>query len=171
MASGLACTTSDDAIDAADAGHDVILVRPTTSPDDVAGILAARGVVTEVGGASSHAAIVARELGRPAVVGCGAGLSTQLAGRMITVDGDTGEVRDGPAGPSAVAETPELDRFAAIVRALSPLRAHASGAHPVLADDSESSVRAALAAGYTDVVSPSPLVTMHVAARLAGCPQ
>jgi pyruvate,orthophosphate dikinase len=171
MASGLVCTTSDDAIDAADAGHDVILVRPTTSPDDVAGILAARGVVTEVGGASSHAAIVARELGRPAVVGCGAGLSTQLAGRMITVDGDTGEVRDGPAGPSAVADTPELDRFAAIVRALSPLRAHASGAHPVLADDSESSVRAALAAGYTDVVSPSPLVTMHVAARLAGCPQ
>ncbi|MDT5338380.1 MAG: pyruvate, orthophosphate dikinase, partial [Mycobacterium sp.] len=46
IASGLACTTSDDAIAAADEGRDVILERPTTSPDDVAGIMAAKGVVT-----------------------------------------------------------------------------------------------------------------------------
>jgi pyruvate,orthophosphate dikinase len=59
VASGEVCTTSDAAIAAADDGRDVILVRPTTSPDDVAGMLAARGVVTETGGATSHAAIVA----------------------------------------------------------------------------------------------------------------
>ncbi len=129
--------------------------------------MAARGVVTEVGGASSHAAIVARELGRPAVVGCGAGLVALLEGRTITVDGDTGEVRDGALRPSAAADDPGLRRFADLVRAASPLRAHASGDHPALADDSESSVRAALTAGYTDVVSPSPLVAMLVAARLA----
>lgn len=170
VVSGLACTTSDDAIDAADGGHDVILVRPTTSPDDVAGILAARGVVTEVGGASSHAAIVARELGRPAVVGCGVGVSALLAGRMITVDGDTGEVRAGLAEPPAAADTPELRRFAEIVVAVSPLLAHEAGDHPVLDDVSESSVRAALAAGYTNVVSPSPLITMHLAARLTARP-
>ncbi|MET0474456.1 MAG: pyruvate, phosphate dikinase [Mycobacterium sp.] len=170
VVSGLACTTSDEAIDAADEGRDVILVRPTTSPDDVAGIMAARGVVTEVGGASSHAAIVARELGRPAVVGCGAGLSASLAGRMITVDGDTGEVRQGSAEPPAVVDTPELRRFADMVRAASPVRAHSDGDHPRLDDASEAAVRAALEAGYTDVVSPTPLLTMHVAARLARRP-
>ena len=111
VVSGLACTTSDEAMDAVDAGRDVILVRPTTSPDDVAGIMAARGVVTEVGGATSHAAIVARELGRPAVVGCGRGISAELAGRVITVDGDTGEVRAGEAEPSALTDSPELRRF------------------------------------------------------------
>lgn len=167
VVSGLVCTTSDEAIDAAEEGRDVILVRPTTSPDDVAGIMAAVGVVTEVGGASSHAAIVARELGRPAVVGCGTGLTAALAGQTITVDGDKGEVRGGSAEPSAVVDTPELRRFADIVRAASPLRAHPDGDLAVLADASESSVRAAVAAGHTDVVSPTPLVAMLVAARLA----
>jgi pyruvate,orthophosphate dikinase len=76
-------------------------------------------------------------------------------------------VHDGSIPPAAAADAPELRRFAELVRAASPLRAHASGDHPTLADDSESSVRAALAAGYTDVVSPSPLVAMLVAARLA----
>ena len=120
IASGLVCTTSDDAIAAADAGHDVILVRPTTSPDDVAGIMAANGVVTEVGGASSHAAIVARELGIPAVVGCGVGLTAKLAGLTITVDGDAGEVRAGESAASESVLSPELSRFTDIVRAAVP---------------------------------------------------
>ena len=78
--------------------------------------MAANGVVTEVGGASSHAAIVARELGIPAVVGCGRGLTTQLAGRMVTVDGDAGEVRAGESTASEPAEHPDLTRFAEIAR-------------------------------------------------------
>ena len=78
--------------------------------------MAARGVVTEVGGASSHAAIVARELGIPAVVGCGGGLTAALAGRMITVDGDAGEVRAGESAASESIASPELLRFAEIVR-------------------------------------------------------
>ncbi|WP_263995566.1 pyruvate, phosphate dikinase [Mycobacterium yunnanensis] len=120
VASGVACTTSDDAIAAADEGRDVILVRPTTSPDDVAGLVAANGVVTEVGGASSHAAIVARELGIPAVVGCGVGLTAAMAGLVITVDGDAGEVRIGESASSQPVLSPELARFAEIVRAAAP---------------------------------------------------
>ncbi len=167
VASGLVCVTSDDAIAAADDGRDVVLVRPTTSPDDVAGLVAAKAVVTEVGGATSHAAIVARELGIPAVVGCGAGLTALLAGRIVTVDGDAGEVRNGESTPSESTDCPELLRFADIVRATSPLRAHAEGDYPVLDDASEESVAAALAAGHTDVVSSEPLRTMHLAARWA----
>ncbi|WP_161600518.1 pyruvate, phosphate dikinase [Mycolicibacterium hodleri] len=116
VASGLVCVSSDDAIEAADDGRDAILVRPTTSPDDVAGMMAAKAVVTEVGGASSHAAIVARELGIPAVVGCGVGISDLLAGRTVTVDGDAGEVRDGEASAAGPADDPELLRFAELVR-------------------------------------------------------
>ncbi len=167
VASGLVCVTSDDAINAADDGRDVILVRPTTSPDDVAGIMAAKAVVTEVGGASSHAAIVARELGIPAVVGCGVGLTALLAGRTVTVDGDAGEVRDGDSTAPESADCPELLRFADIVRATTPLRAHADGDHPVLDACSEAAVAAAMSAGHTDVVSSEPLRSMHLAARLA----
>jgi len=120
VASGVVCTTSDDAIAAADEGRAVILVRPTTSPDDVAGLVAATGVVTEVGGASSHAAIVARELGIPAVVGCGAGLTATMAGLVVTVDGDAGEVRLGEAATSESVLSPDLSRFADLVRAAVP---------------------------------------------------
>jgi pyruvate, orthophosphate dikinase len=95
VASGRAYTDVDDAVDAAEAGEDVILLRPSTSPDDVPGMLAARGIVTEVGGATSHAAVVSRELGRPSVVGCGAGVAAALDGRLVTVDGTEGEVREG----------------------------------------------------------------------------
>jgi pyruvate,orthophosphate dikinase len=95
VASGRAYTDVDAALDAAEAGEDVILVRSTTSPDDVPGMLAARGVVTEIGGVTSHAAVLSREIGRPAVVGCGSGLIDALNGRLITVDGTAGEVRAG----------------------------------------------------------------------------
>lgn len=173
VASGVVCTTSDDAIDAAELGRDVILVRPTTSPDDVAGMLAARGVVTEAGGATSHAAIVARELGLPAVVGCGSGLGDLLGGRVVTVDGDAGEVRAGAFTPGArSAPDPrrpdaDLERFAEVVRRSSPLRAHSGAGHPTLTDASDAAVGAALASGLRDVVSDEPLRVMLVAARLA----
>jgi pyruvate,orthophosphate dikinase len=52
-------------------------------------------VVTEVGGVTSHAAVISREIGRPAVVGCGSGLIDALNGRLITVDGTAGQVRAG----------------------------------------------------------------------------
>ena len=95
VVSGRAYTDVDAALDAADDGEDVILVRPSTSPEDVAAMIAARGVITEIGGATSHAAVVSREIGRPAVVGCGHGVANALEGRIVTVDGAAGEVRQG----------------------------------------------------------------------------
>jgi pyruvate,orthophosphate dikinase len=81
-------------------------------------MLAARAVVTELGGATSHAAVVSRELGRPAVVGCGAGMAAALDGRPITVDGGTGEVFEGVLQLTAWSErdTPDLIALSAIAR-------------------------------------------------------
>lgn len=168
-ASGRVYTDIDAALDAADEGEDVILVRTSTSPDDVAGMLAARGIVTEIGGATSHAAVVSRELGRPAVVGCGAGVSAAVDGALITVDGTEGEVREGVLELTAWSEedSPALAELADIARRFSPIRAHGGGDYPVLTNDSESALREALAAGHTDVLSTNPLVTMLTALRLA----
>jgi pyruvate,orthophosphate dikinase len=93
-ASGVLVGDSDEAERRAAAGEDVILVRKTTSPDDVHGMIAARGVVTEQGGSTSHAAVVSRALGRPCVVGTGAGL-TDLVGQQVTIDGGEGKVFSG----------------------------------------------------------------------------
>ncbi len=69
-------------------GKAVILVRPETTPDDVHGMLAAQGILTQHGGATSHAAVVARQLGKPCVAGCEA-LKIDLERRLFTVNGTT----------------------------------------------------------------------------------
>lgn len=86
-------------------GKQVMLVRPETKPDDVHGLLAAQGVVTSHGGRTSHAALVARQFGKPAVVGASQLEVDVAAGRMtapggivvevgdwLSIDGTTGEV-------------------------------------------------------------------------------
>jgi pyruvate,orthophosphate dikinase len=168
VVSGKAYTDVDEALDAADEGEDVVLVRTATSPDDVQGMLAARGIVTEIGGATSHAAVVSREIGLPAVVGCGTGVAAALAGKLITVDGAEGEVRGGVLERTAWSETdsPDLAELAEIARRTSPIRGHASGDYQVLDDTSPAAVAGALAAGHTDVVAPHPLITMLTALRL-----
>src|SRR5271166_609230 len=170
VVTGRAYTDVDEALDAADRGEQVILVRDHTRPEDVQGMLAAQGIVTEVGGAASHAAVVSRELGRVAVVGCGLGIAATLAGKQITVDGYEGEVREGNLALSAWSEndTPELRELADLARRTSPLRAHATGDYPRLDDPSEPAVVAAMTAGQTDVVSATPLITMLTALRLGG---
>ena len=170
VASGRAYTDVDQALDAADRGEQVILVRDHTRPEDVQGMLAAQGIVTEVGGAASHAAVVSRELDRVAVVGCGHGVAAALAGKLITVDGNAGEVREGDLQLSAWSEndTPELRELADIARRISPLRAHVTGSHPVLDDGADAAVRAAMDVGQTDVVSARPLAIMLTALRLTG---
>lgn len=167
VASGRAYADVDAALDAADDGAEVILVRPSTSPNDVQGMLAARAIVTETGGATSHAGVVSREIGRPAVVGCGVGVAAALDGKLITVDGTEGEVRDGVLQLCAwsLTDSPDLSALAELAREFSPLRAHLEGPYPGLDDDSEAAVRKALAAGHTDVVSANPLITMLTALR------
>jgi pyruvate,orthophosphate dikinase len=85
-AKGAIVFTARDAVEAAQAGRDVILARPFTSAEDVAGFHAARGIVTSEGGKASHAALVARGMGRPAVVGAQS-LQIDLTARTISVDG------------------------------------------------------------------------------------
>ena len=103
-ACGVAVFNSDEAEMRAAKGEAVVLVRIETSPEDIHGMHAARGILTTRGGMTSHAAVVARGMGRPCVAGAGgiqvdygtqtlsAGGRTIRAGETITLDGATGEV-------------------------------------------------------------------------------
>jgi pyruvate, orthophosphate dikinase len=119
VASGVAVTESDAACEAE---GDVVLTRPTTSPEDVSGMIAARAVVTERGGSTSHAAVVTRALGRPSVVGVGDGVTAALAGTELTVDGSAGVVYRGvlPTEEVDPASVPGLTELIQWVRELSP---------------------------------------------------
>jgi len=106
-ATGKVIFDPDRAEEAKAAGDPVILVRIETSPDDVHGMLAARGVLTARGGATSHAAVVARSMGLPCVAGAEslqidyeartmqAGAALVREGEMISIDGTTGEIFAG----------------------------------------------------------------------------
>jgi pyruvate,orthophosphate dikinase len=125
---GVACGTGvvdpDEAVRRAAEGEQVVLVRPTTSPVDVHGMIAAVAVVTELGGATSHAAVVTRALGRPSVVGVGHGVvEAGLAGRLLTVDGGSGTVYEGRLRlhETCVADHPALSRLAEWAKATCPV--------------------------------------------------
>ncbi|MCP3730138.1 pyruvate, phosphate dikinase [Sphingomonas sp. MG17] len=106
-ASGYAVFDSDTAEKRANNGDSVILVRVETSPEDIHGMHAARGILTARGGMTSHAAVVARGMGRPCVSGAGTlsinakegvmrvGQREVKEGDLITIDGSTGEVMIG----------------------------------------------------------------------------
>jgi pyruvate,orthophosphate dikinase len=122
VAVGRIATTTDAAVRMAADGP-VVLVRPETSPDDLRGLAAAAGIVTARGGPASHAAVVARALGRPAVVGVGgltvdtAGGAVRVGGRtlpegaLVTIDGTGGEVALGRPPVAAGTAGPHLRRF------------------------------------------------------------
>jgi pyruvate,orthophosphate dikinase len=106
-ASGQIVFTADEAVAWAESGKTVLLVRQETSPEDIAGMHAASGILTARGGMTSHAAVVARGMGKPCVAGCSAleisetnktlriGSQTFNEGDFITFDGGTGEVFEG----------------------------------------------------------------------------
>jgi pyruvate, orthophosphate dikinase len=85
-AKGAIVFTADDAVQAAEDGRDVILVRPFTEADDVAGFHAAKGILTAEGGKASHAALVARGMGKPCVSGASA-LDIDLHAKTLSVNG------------------------------------------------------------------------------------
>ncbi len=128
---GVACgeivTSPDAAVEAVEAGRTVILVRAETSPDDVHGMARAAGILTSTGGLASHAAVVARGWGIPAVVGAGAvvvgdasvviGPRTLAIGETITIDGSTGTVFAGAAAGTATV-VPEATTLLAWAREL-----------------------------------------------------
>jgi pyruvate,orthophosphate dikinase len=141
---GKAVFDSDTAVEWAERGEDVILVRKETNPDDLRGMVAARGILTSRGGKTSHAAVVARGMGRTCV--CGAESldvdtkakefrvrdgETVREGDVISIDGTTGEVFAGevPVTSSVVVrhfEGEKLDDD--LVKAVSRVMAHADGA-------------------------------------------
>ncbi|MHA1189269.1 MAG: pyruvate, phosphate dikinase [Alphaproteobacteria bacterium] len=99
--------TSEQAVLADNAGKSVILVRLETSPEDIHGMIAAKGILTARGGMTSHAAVVARGMGKPCVSGAGTVKidakkqtmsvmgRTYGPGDVITIDGSSGEILDG----------------------------------------------------------------------------
>ncbi len=104
-ASGQIVFTAEDAEKWVEGGKKVLLVRKETSPEDIGGMAAAKGILTATGGMTSHAAVVARGMGRPCVAGCKAlqisgktmtiGTKTLKEGTWVTIDGTTGEVFEG----------------------------------------------------------------------------
>ena len=132
-ASGIVVFSADSAEAKAKAGEKVVLVRIETSPEDIHGMHAAEGILTARGGMTSHAAVVARGMGKSCVVGCGA-LQVSYergqfrvedrvvrAGDEITIDGSTGEVilgRVATVTPELGREFAELMRWADAVRRL-----------------------------------------------------
>ncbi|HEX5845235.1 MAG TPA: pyruvate, phosphate dikinase [Rhodoplanes sp.] len=115
---------SDEAEQLKGQGHNVVLVRVETSPEDIHGMHAAEGILTTRGGMTSHAAVVARGMGKPCVAGCGgirvdyasntltASGMTLKKGDIITIDGSTGQVL---AGRVKMQEPSLSDDFATIM--------------------------------------------------------
>jgi pyruvate,orthophosphate dikinase len=102
--------TADEAEARRGAGERVILVRPETSPDDLHGMIAAEGILTSRGGLVSHAAVVARGMGKPAICGAEA-VKIDLGARQFAVDGTTVREGDvisisGTSGEIVVGEVP-----------------------------------------------------------------
>ncbi|WP_067933330.1 pyruvate, phosphate dikinase [Alicyclobacillus kakegawensis] len=112
VASGRIVFTADDAEAWAHRGEKVILVRSETTPEDIHGILAAQGILTSRGGMTSHAAVVARGMGKPCVCGCDA-LRVNERQRTLEVDGRVlaeGDVLsiDGASGRVLMGEVPRV---------------------------------------------------------------
>jgi len=105
VASGQLVTSAERAVELAAQGEAAILARPETSPEDIEGIAAAAGLLTSRGGLASHAAVVARGWGKPAVVGwdamqfveCGISVDDMRIdeGAILSIDGESGEIFAG----------------------------------------------------------------------------
>ena len=125
------------------AGERVILVREETKPDDIHGFFVAQGILTSRGGKTSHAAVVARGMGKPCVAGCEELLVDARAGRaqigervlhqgdIVTIDGSTGAIYEGPV-PTVPAEFfPEFDTLLGWADECARLRVYANADTPL----------------------------------------
>jgi pyruvate,orthophosphate dikinase len=131
--SGMAVFTAEDAVAAASSGKKCVLVRQETNPDDIEGMHAAVGILTSRGGMTSHAAVVARGMGKPCVAGCEkirvdehkkqlhVGRLVIKEGEIITINGSTGDVIVGKVStiePELSSEFAKLMQWADEVRRL-----------------------------------------------------
>lgn len=125
-AAGQVVFTAEEAVAGKKEGKRVILVRDETSPDDIHGMSAAQGILTATGGMTSHAAVVGRQMGKPAVVGCGEvnlneeqkfftiGDKRFSEGDWVSIEGTLGEVLDGeiPTQPPEIMQVVRGERKA-----------------------------------------------------------
>jgi pyruvate,orthophosphate dikinase len=189
MASGEIVTSPEAARTASGEDRATILVRAETSPDDVQGMATAAGILTSRGGIASHAAVVARGWGIPAVVGAAdlqvgdgrivIGDRTLHAGEVITIDGDSGEVFEGtipgmsevvPEARILLAWAQELGTPAATVPpAVAPANASATTGRPPSPDACLHAISIkgfAQPQGVADVVLSSREVVQPILDRL-----
>jgi pyruvate,orthophosphate dikinase len=120
-AAGIAVFAADEAAELRKSGKRVLLVRKETSPEDIEGMHAAEGILTSTGGMTSHAAVVARGMGKPCVAGCKdvviSGKKATVGGKSfkqgdyVTIDGTTGEVFLGQLDLSQPKIAGELNTF------------------------------------------------------------
>ena len=114
--------TADEAVEWAKAGKKVLLVRKETSPDDIAGMAVAQGILTSTGGRTSHAAVVARGMGTPCVCGCSEVTfkdantivvkgKSYKKGDFLTIDGATGKVYEGQVAVKPATISGDLETF------------------------------------------------------------
>jgi pyruvate,orthophosphate dikinase len=142
-ASGGAVFSADEAVQWRKSKRKAILVRSETNPDDIHGMHAAEGILTSTGGMTSHAAVVARGMGKCCVVGCGAvkvdegrrlfvvGDITVKEGDLITLDGSTGEVILGEVPTVEPQLTGEFGQFMSWADGVRRLRVRANADTPV----------------------------------------
>ena len=141
-ATGKAIFDADTANELAADGERVILVRPETNPDDVHGMIAAQGILTARGGATSHAAVVARSIGRPCVAGCesirvdaearqfSANGRLIKEGDLISINGSTGEVIVGEVPLIDPEITPEMSKLLGWADGIRRLQVWANADYP-----------------------------------------
>ena len=122
-ATGQIVFTADEAEELVKKGKKVLLVRRETSPEDIGGMAVAEGILTSTGGMTSHAAVVARGMGKPCVAGCKAAVVTPgkleiegqayKEGDWLTIDGTDGEIYDGQVDLVNPKITDDLSKFLA----------------------------------------------------------
>jgi pyruvate,orthophosphate dikinase len=154
---GIAVFDADEAVIRAKAGESVILVRPETTPDDIHGMAAAVGILTSQGGKTSHAAVVARGMGKPAVTGVtrlrvdtAAGVAQSggqefRMGDLLTIDGTSGSIYLGPVELMTPESLPELSDLLAWADEMRSLEVRANADTP--ADAAEARSRGAMGIG------------------------
>lgn len=141
-ASGEIVFSADKAERLANQGRKVILVRPETTPEDIHGILAAEGVLTSRGGMTSHAAVVARGMGKACICGCEqlkidlqqgemqVGSLLLQEGDLISIDGSTGQVIQGQVPLIDPELTPEFQQLLQWADEVRELKVHANADNP-----------------------------------------
>ncbi|MEA2104243.1 MAG: pyruvate, phosphate dikinase [Candidatus Cloacimonadota bacterium] len=137
--------TSEDAVKAKEQNVPVILVRKETSPEDISGMHSANGILTQLGGMTSHAAVVARGMGKCCVAGCGDISFTEQkdkslcfiangeeihGGDFISLDGGTGEVIKGKIGTETPTFSNEFNELMDWSDEISKLEVHANADNP-----------------------------------------